>query len=140
MNKTNVRRLALAIFTAELAQRKRGKKIGFNMVPFIGVNGDSSYPGVVYEDKTGFDCKTVACIAGTAFLLNGGSIKSRHQSEKIAEKAKKWLGLGETDANLLFAPDYRTRQQVTPQQAALVLFNLAETGQVDWNVVGYGNY
>jgi hypothetical protein len=136
MNKSNVRKLALAILNGTLATRERGTKIGFNMIPWFSKEGEES---TNYEDKTGYNCGTVACMAGWAYFLSGGSFRkavlNSRDGSHIIERARKYLGLDPPTASNLFVPDYVLRKNTTTKDAALVLFNLVETGKVDWNIV-----
>lgn len=129
MNKTAIRATAVAILAGTLATRKKNP-IGFNLGPFFsapGLNGQNYYP-----DQTGHNCNSVACVAGWAHFIHGG--KSTNSSF-ICQNATKILGLTDKEADELFAPEnIDDRRAVTQQQAALVLFNLAETGKVDWKV------
>lgn len=125
MNKKNIRGLALAILQGELAKRERNP-IGFNLGPYFSEDTDQS------PDKSGHNCGTVACIAGWAHFLHGGRSKNH---SKIFNHAKEVLGLDDTKAYELFAPFSYKRAKVTPSDAALALFTLAETGKVDWSHV-----
>lgn len=121
MNKAAIRRTALAIITGELALRKKNP-IGFNLGPFYADNGQ-------YRDRTGNNCGTVACVAGWAHFIHGG--KST-KAGFINRRATKLLGLNEETASKLFAPDF-IRSDITPTQAALTLYILADTGKVNWD-------
>ena len=125
MNKTFVRRVATALLNAELATRKRGTKIGYNQAAF-GVRG------YCFPDQTGHDCGTTACIAGWAVALDGLNPLKVYN---VAKRARKLLGLTDNQAAELFSGSVISKAHgPTSQDAALVLYNLAETGKVDWNV------
>ncbi len=129
MNKTAIRRVAAAILAGTLATRKRGEKIGFNMGPFYKAAQWNS--GDFLTDQTGHNCGTIACIAGWTHFMHGG--KSR-QSAAIATHAREVLGLTQKAADHLFCPFGVDNKTVTAQQAALVLYHLAATGKVDWDI------
>ena len=129
MNKTKIRKVAVALLNGTLATRKRGEKIGFNLAPFYY----KSEGEMVHIDRTGHGCGSTACIAGWAHFLEGGRAKN---ASTISMHAREILGLDIERAEQLFAPMDINRSAVTPQQAAFVLFNLAETGKVDWSITG----
>lgn len=119
MHKTNIRRVALALLTGELATRKRGTRIGYNQGIWCGTDR---------VDMSGHDCQTTACVAGTAVILFGG--KRRDYSEQARKIFK--LDLLQAEQLFTFRPD--SISVPNAKQAAMVLFHLAETGKVDWKV------
>lgn len=126
MNKTNVRRLAMALLTSELANKP--KPVGYNQRTYFGVSSE-------WPDQGGHDCGTVACIAGHAALLNGYRPRGKTRSNnKVQEHADEFLGISLRTARQLYNFNPLGSADPTAKQAALVLFNLAETGKVDWEV------
>lgn len=133
MNKTKIREVALALLQGPV---KVGRvKVGYNQTSFGARN---------QEDYTGHHCSTTACIAGWAVALDG---KNPRTVSNVASEARKLLGLNEDQALDLFAASplfnraasmpydgARRGRNVQPRDAALVLFNLAETGVVDWKI------
>lgn len=111
--------------------------IGFNMGPVF----DST--GILYKDKTGNGCGTVACIAGTAALL---SCKSTNERKKMLRLdglgavdmwsiAREWLGLNVFEASALFAGDgYRgkTLEGVTLKTAIRAVERFVATGKISF--------
>jgi hypothetical protein len=88
------------------------------------------------------NCGTVACIAGHAAIMahpeaptNAFDMES-YGGEDLHTIATTYLGLTELQASELFTPRYNgTRVDyaiVTAEQAAAVLENLIETGEVTW--------
>lgn len=132
LNKTNIRKVALAVLNTQ----KRGKtQIGYNQL-FIDTNG--------VKDRSGHECGTVACIGGHAALLAGARFSKDRgiiDGNPLAT-ARKYLGLTKEQADDLFPAHPQGKKgsifEVTAQEAALVLFNLAETGKVDWSLVEAG--
>jgi hypothetical protein len=125
MNKTKIRRLATALLNTELASGKLGFELGYNQNTF-------SCEGHGYLDFSGHNCDTVACIAGWAVALEG---KNPAKVRDIATQARKLLGLDMVQADKLFEGSvYIDGKAAQPRHAALTLFNLAETGKVDWSV------
>lgn len=122
MNKTKIRRVALALLTGELTKRKR--PIGYNQ---------RTYHGDDRPDMSGHSCGTVCCIAGWTTALYAPRIRSC-----CGPKARKILGLTATQARNLFAGApfgcFNLREP-TNKDAAMVLFHLAETGKVNWEIV-----
>lgn len=125
MNKTNVRRLAMALLTGELAKRK--KPVGYNQRTYLS---DES----CYHDNSGHQCNTVACIAGTAAILHGYRPRGEGKVRSYTARAEKFLGIKGHAARELFDYNPLVDQDPNARQAALVLFHLAETGKVDWDV------
>jgi hypothetical protein len=124
MNKTNIRRVATALLTGKLAEKKG---VGYNQIPLFDTSG-------MRHDNSGHGCGTVACIAGHAAFLAGG--KRAAKRGDAWDTAKKYLGLKDENMALeLFNTNpLGPSDQPTAKQAALVLFHLAETGKVDWSV------
>lgn len=125
MNKTNVRRLAMALLTGELTKRK--KPVGYNQRTYL--SSDSAE----FPDNSGHYCGTVACIAGTAAILHGYRPRNGNNGITFSTRASEFLGIRGLAARELF--NYRPLEsEPSAKQAALVLFHLAETGIVDWTV------
>lgn len=119
--KKNIRRIAVALMTGELATRRKGTKIGYNQNFVIE---DQS------TDRGGHACNTNACIAGHASYLLGGPKKNGTAMWDFAVGA---FGLNAEEAMGLFGG--RPANYIpTAADAALVLFNLAETGKIDWSI------
>lgn len=116
MNKENILAVADAI------ERHTIPDLGFNMGLIRGT-ADAKYP-----DKSGFDCGTVACIAGWTNAVAGG---------EGVDAAGDYLGIeGDRLRSKLFYPD-NPYLGATPAQAGRVIRHLAETGEVDWSVANY---
>ncbi|RUU80484.1 hypothetical protein [Mesorhizobium sp. M7A.F.Ca.MR.362.00.0.0] len=75
-------------------------------------------------------CGTVGCIAGWAAHVFGGQMVDPAWTGRLV------LGLDSDLADDLFTPpyDYGKYDKITPKDAAKVLRNLAETGEVDWSL------
>lgn len=112
-------------------------------------------PKTEIHSKSGFtmefyvhDCGTPACIAGWAVAANRGmggndDIRSaageKSTIRTVSEEAREYLGIDEEVGEALFL-GFESRidlRKITPMQAVDVLRNLAETGEVDWQAVGY---
>ena len=119
-------------------------------------------PGEDMTDRGLFDmrqpyhwCGAPACIAGWAcWMASSGTdrsapvsilgwISSNTAGSPTLQISGTWLGIGGTTKGFLFTPSSRFADWtagpgelgwVTPQHAAAVLRNLAETGVVDWRV------
>lgn len=120
MNKTKIRRVALALLTGELAMRKRGKKIGYNQ---------NCWSSDTQPDHSGHKCGTTACIGGTAIAIFEPSFRGL----EWGSKAQEILGLTNGEREALFT-SFVPIKNPTAKQAAMVLFHFAETGKVDWRV------
>lgn len=89
------------------------------------------------EDAESGECGTAACIAGWArakFRYAGCS-----WAQDLDPLAADLFGLGEADAAALFYPvgafnADRDYYAATPDEAAIVLDHLIQTGRVDWSV------
>ena len=85
------------------------------------------------DHPRGPNCGTPACIAGHAAYLAG----RWECSDGIITAAREWLGLQRPDAEsasvLLFdSHPFHPDETPTPQDAAVTLRHLAETGEVAW--------
>lgn len=125
MNKTNIRRVAVALLTGELATRKRGEQIGYNQ---------SNYRGGSQPDNSGHSCNTTACIAGTAAAMFKPALFRSGNGGKMYDFGRKLFGLSYDQASNLFTGVPSHISTPDARAAALVLFNLAETGKVNWEV------
>ncbi len=149
MNKERILRVADAIEKHELAW------LGFNMEQFFGDVVDE-FPESV--DRSGYECGTVACIAGWSeavrltdlglsddvlpiylFGRNGnvysGLSIDQWPENSIPSQAAKWLGLTGAQASaLFFVGGGAIWSQVDAAQAVRTLRHFAETGAVDWMV------
>lgn len=108
----------------------RTKRIGFNMDNFFSDTGGSL-------DNSGRGCGTVACIAGHAFVLQGGKVDDTIYRATLVKGAAEFLGVTDDAAEDLFYGYVKARGQldlseVTPLQAISVLETLRDTGIVDW--------
>lgn len=87
-----------------------------------------------------FGCGAPACIAGWATSLATNS--SHIKMSDIKTETMKFLGIdSETFEELCypfdaFAGSNVEFEDILPEEAAKVIRNLAETGQVDWTIVG----
>ena len=80
-------------------------------------------------------CGSPSCIAGHAAFLCGFSGRTDATGETATcHFVEKWLGLGTPEACALFDPSPGDPDDwsPTPQDAALTLRHLAETGSVVW--------
>ena len=119
MNKEKILEVAAAI-------RKGDERLGFNMIDFYTLAGWSK------PDMSGNQCGTVACIAGWAVFLEDGP-EALALGRNIERRAAKILGLPEDHADRLFSPDHTDRwSSITPDHAASVLEEFAETGKIEW--------
>lgn len=107
-------------------------KLGFNMETYGSASG-------AYEDRSGHNCGTVACIGGWAVAAFGAYGKGEDVSLSrvihtydVPESARNLLGLEADTAARLFLAGGISSSDVTPAVAARCLRNLAETGEVDW--------
>jgi hypothetical protein len=146
MNKERILQLADFIENGKAVEAD----LGFNMTDFWEPQAHA-----LSEDKSGHDCGTVACIAGHALFLTGKATVGKPKTvPSVAIEAARWLGLedmgemnevadqlfygwspGDQYVRGLYAVDM---SRVTPADAAKVLRNLAETGKVDWTIIGKG--
>jgi hypothetical protein len=120
--------------------------LGFNMADFWEPHAHDRH----LSDKTGHNCGTVACIAGHAVFLAGKATVGKLRGELgVPDEAAKWLGLDAgvfKEANQLFYGWNQTgtgiysvkMEKVTPADAAKVLRNLVETGEVNWSITKKG--
>lgn len=103
------------------------------------------------EDHGGLNCQTAACIAGYAVCAAHGEDRAKQAVFRpegrlklfpghrgIQDEAARILGLTEEQSDQLFVMDGwdHPMEKVTKKQAAKVLRHLAETGKVDWGIVG----
>ncbi len=125
MNVQNIIRLADAIESHEI------ESLGFNQAAWLSFSG--------YDDQSGHNCGTVACIAGWAARIALGRqpdpYGNRHES--ISAIAAEWLELDETLADELFIAYglWKNLDKVTSAEAVQVLRELAATGKVNWTAV-----
>jgi hypothetical protein len=120
MNVENINRVADAIEASCAPDAK--PEIGFNMAWWYGRG---------YNDQTGHNCGTTACIAGWAVLELGGDI------DRVSERvfATRAFDLDWEEAEELFTPvDPWPRNHIEAPHAVAVLRHLAKTGVVDWTV------
>lgn len=109
------------------------RKLGFHM-------GDWVTSG--YDDLSGQQCGTTACIAGwTSLLMSRRKAAPRSPSvflftRDVMSEASAWLDLDYHSADDLFyaVNSPVDRHKITSSQAVAVLRNLAETGEVDWGL------
>ena len=88
MDKDNVLKVAEAIETHSIPA------LGFNMAGWVRRSAGAE------DDLSGHNCRTVACIAGWAHMVAGGSAEA--ESETVKETAREFLGLGSSDSDYLF--------------------------------------
>ena len=98
-------------------------------------------------NKLVYDCGTPSCIAGWAAweaLDQPKVLKTKvfGDSDYIEKTAAEYLGLEYNSCNAdkgcyrLFYPNTPVYSDITPIMAATVLRHLAETGEIDWSIVG----
>lgn len=117
VNAKNVLKVADAIETHSI------KTLGFNMAVW-----DKPY----YEDMSGHDCRTCACIGGWT-----NRVFKRNDPRAGSFEAMKILDLSREERNALFFPNdpkLLFAYKATPKKAAAVLRHLAATGKVNWRV------
>lgn len=119
MNIENLRLLAARL-------RAPATKGHFNMSNFI----DGHTPNQPLA-KTIHNCGTVACIGGYAAIL---AEPQNRDHDGLGQIAREWLGLTVGQAQNLFAPDSGSIiwGAITPEIAADVVDQLADTGEVIW--------
>ena len=105
--------------------------VGFNMGTFVADVGDTM------PDRTGRDCRTVANIAGHAYLLATASTFQTAKDadpDEIERCAADFLGLDADEAAHLFydLPRDVALDDVTVEKAIETLNHLAETGKDHW--------
>lgn len=88
------------------------------------------------QSKFVYGCGTPSCIAGWALWFvrpweGRGDVVAFETGVEIAEK---WLGISSSTARILFSahPYASLDDAPSPQEAAVTLRHLAETGEVDW--------
>lgn len=107
-----------------------GTKVGFNMVTFCDDG-----------EKDNLDsCRTVACLAGWAEIIQGNAPISAGSGS-----LSYFLDINESEGYRLayaFAPDDSASghgpshmAEITPEQALKVLEHLRDTGDVDWTII-----
>lgn len=115
-------------------------KVGFSM-SFIYYA-----PMTPDRDRSGHDCSTVACIAGWCNIAAGTldpligywdlPQSARIGESRLRENAARWLGLSDSVAHWLFYPEpAKSYTDYTVEDALKVLYNLKDTGRVDWRIV-----
>lgn len=99
-------------------------------------------PGFNMRDwmHRGEACGTPSCIAGWAAWMAADKPKYLDTSDLgILNQAKAFLGLTRAEDNNLFTPYVLAKgdmSAITPHQAAATLRTFAETGVIDWTLVG----
>ena len=106
-----------------------------------------AYEPIFSMDRYFHPCGAASCIAGHALSMAASEDDlgdfALDANEKQEERARKYLGLAQEQADALFLPknaeanmDARPGQNgyISPQRAAAVLRRLAETGEVNWSV------
>lgn len=113
-------------------------KVGFSM-SFIFYA-----PMTPDRDRSGHNCDTVACIAGWCNIAKGTlnpnfgywDLPKRARDHDLFGNAAEWLGLPTGEAHSLFYPDSnKPYTDYTLEDALKVLYNLKDTGRVDWSIV-----
>lgn len=105
------------------------EKIGFNMGVYKG-RAMKSMP-----DQTGHHCRTVACIAGWAVLMENSG-RRIGEDYPFHAKARELLGLSFETASRLFTPHDLGSDwdSITQKRAVAVIRHLAKTGKVCWKL------
>lgn len=124
MNKAKIRGVALALLAGKLPTKR--VPIGYNQKKWRSTDAKVA-------DMSGQGCGTVCCVAGWTTALYAPRLKT---GEQIALAARKILGLREAETTLLFSGNVMGSlgREPTNKDAAMVLFNLAETGEVNWRI------
>lgn len=118
----------------------RGEVIGFNMSTFVGSRDQHAD---LRDHKHGV-CRTIACIAGTCYLLATNSAPMaamQADPDEIERIAAEFLGLDPYTAAELFydLPDQINLSEITIEQAISTVEHLAATGVVSWVVPPRGS-
>lgn len=122
MNKERILAVADAITSEE------GRK-HFNMEHWLRHN-NRSY-GALPSNTALTSCGTTACIAGWVVHLFG------KPGDDLTTEAESLLDLSRAQAANLFIPTInKAYEDITPDEAAIVLRHLAATGEVDWGIAG----
>lgn len=140
MNRENVEKLIEALEKDTFQDRGVGFNMGVFMMVHNGINKVADF-----RDEP---CRTVACIAGHAYLLKSIEEEAPGTWEQItgyghrcgfavSRQAQIWLDLDGWTAEELFNPSFRPIDRIGPDMAVKVLRNLLETGEVDWRVAGF---
>lgn len=124
MNKAKIRAVAVALLTGKLPNRRR--EIGYNQRKWHDTRG-------IMTDHSGRGCGTVCCVAGWTTALFAPRLK---KGDQISRRARQILGLRAVEAESLFSGNvlHSLDREPTNKDAAMVLFNLAETGKVNWEI------
>lgn len=98
--------------------------VGFNMAEWWLAKSEDEYPSSVdLVDYRGYECNTVACLAGHAVHLFSGDA-GRRVSIDIA--ARRLLDLTSEQANCLFTPYNIELCKITPNDAANAIDRLLQ--------------
>lgn len=118
------RRLELADIIDNTPASESRYSPGFNMRDWMHLEGEA--------------CGTPSCIAGWAAWMAADKPKYLGTSYlAVVNQAKDFLGLTQIEASKLFIPRIAGGLEVvTPHQAATMLRTFAETGVIDWTLVG----
>lgn len=116
--------------------------VGFNMGPWITDRTDREE---TLLDKSGHDCGTVACIGGTAAIIQllekGEGIDKAgtewgnwlYRMTQDNPQPERWLGISDVAASQLFGPDEVYNLREIPLHSAIrVLEILRDEQAVDW--------
>jgi hypothetical protein len=129
MNVEKVKALREALATGLLARQG----VGFNMCTEYATDVEARQ----LEDYSGYNCGTVACLAGSTVLLEpNGRELIRDESVLILSHAKNLLGLHEAEGEDLFCPFGYSDQPAnfTLERAVKVLDVCISEGRVPSNV------
>lgn len=123
MNVENILKVADAIEQHSISE------LGFNMAITIK-------EGTSLVDRTGYNCNTVACIAGWAVVIDRGLKEALvvARNMETCDTALEILDISEEDGDDLFTPPGYGKGEHTPVQAVRTLRHLAATGEVDWDL------
>lgn len=103
--------------------------LGFHMNYYKAWIGPSDY-----QDKSGHDCDTVACIAGHAVFLKEKHCTSSPPSTKnYFNTARDWLGLTDREAGYLFLGVFMHKpiDGITLDDAIFQLDHMIATGEIN---------
>lgn len=142
VNVERVQKIIDALKSEEVA--KNG--VGFNMGPWIADREDREDREDTLLDKTGYECGTVACIGGTASIvqlleqgvdIDRAGIIGRgnwlYQMTQNNPAPERWLGISDGAAGQLFGPDeVYTLRDIPLSSAIRVLEVLRDEKAVDW--------
>lgn len=131
MNVKHIRLLADLLDERRPIKGPKGA-LGFNMTTTFGVTDASC------QDRLGRGCRTVGCIATWAAVKAGHKITGMGV-EEMHDAGAAWLAIDKPMACDLFWPTvvmpFDAAEQISAEDAAVVLRHLADTGTVNWCLI-----